>query len=482
MKRQAYNPYLPSYEYVPDGEPHVFGDRLYIFGSHDAFGGEGFCINNYVCWSAPLDDLGNWQYEGVIYDRMEDPINRKKGNQYMNAPDVCRGMDGRYYLYYQLHLDTGCSVAVADCPHGPYYYYGAVVHPDGTPYGKKKGDAYPFDPAVLVDDDGRSYLYTGFGLDRGGFRLLMQLRGGKVNGGSVVELEADMKTVKGNQFPTIPGPIAAKGTAYEGHAFFEASSIRRLGDVYYLVYSSQLSHELCYATAPTPTGPWRYGGTIVSIGDIGLPGISEHNSRNFTGNTHGGMAEVSGQWYIFYHRQTNQQKCARQGCAEPITIQPGGLIRQAEMTSCGLNGGPLVGKGTYEARIACNLWGNKGTFAYVKTHHTEDGYPYFTQSGGDREENGDQYIANMRQGAVAGYKYFSFDGETTVTVKVRGTGNGAFIISTEADGKAAGRIALKPTQNWKEFSNIVKLPMGKSALYIRYEGSGAVDFTSFSFA
>jgi arabinoxylan arabinofuranohydrolase len=26
MKKQAFNPYLPSYEYVPDGEPYVFGE------------------------------------------------------------------------------------------------------------------------------------------------------------------------------------------------------------------------------------------------------------------------------------------------------------------------------------------------------------------------------------------------------------------------------------------------------------------------
>ena len=48
MKKQAFNPYLPSYEYVPDGEPHVFGDRLYIYGSHDKFNGKRFCENDYV--------------------------------------------------------------------------------------------------------------------------------------------------------------------------------------------------------------------------------------------------------------------------------------------------------------------------------------------------------------------------------------------------------------------------------------------------
>lgn len=32
---QVFNPYLPMREYIPDGEPHVFGDRVYIYGSHD---------------------------------------------------------------------------------------------------------------------------------------------------------------------------------------------------------------------------------------------------------------------------------------------------------------------------------------------------------------------------------------------------------------------------------------------------------------
>ena len=38
MKQQAFNPYLPGWEYIPDGEPHIFGDRVYIYGSHDSFG------------------------------------------------------------------------------------------------------------------------------------------------------------------------------------------------------------------------------------------------------------------------------------------------------------------------------------------------------------------------------------------------------------------------------------------------------------
>lgn len=71
--KQAVNPYMPSWEYVPDAEPHVVGDRVYVYGSHDIFNGLNFCLGDYVCWSAPVDDLGNWRYEGCIYKREQDP-------------------------------------------------------------------------------------------------------------------------------------------------------------------------------------------------------------------------------------------------------------------------------------------------------------------------------------------------------------------------------------------------------------------------
>ena len=73
MKKQAFNPYLPLNTYIPDGEPHVFGDRLYIFGSHDQEGGSGFCLLDYECWSAPVDDLADWRNEGTIYRAEQDP-------------------------------------------------------------------------------------------------------------------------------------------------------------------------------------------------------------------------------------------------------------------------------------------------------------------------------------------------------------------------------------------------------------------------
>jgi len=119
--KQVYNPYLPLGEYVPDGEPHVFGDRVYIFGSHDKEAGETFCMLDYVTYSTPVDDLKNWRFEGIIYRACQDPNYSKFPDMY--APDVVQGNDGRFYLYYCMSGKYGVggytnpiSVAVSDSP------------------------------------------------------------------------------------------------------------------------------------------------------------------------------------------------------------------------------------------------------------------------------------------------------------------------------------------------------------------------------
>ena len=212
MTKQVFNPYLPSFEYVPDGEPHVFGDRLYVFGSHDRFNGKGFCVNDYVCWTAPLSDVSDWRFEGVIYRKDQDPEN-PKGRLAMNAPDVCEGPDGKFYLYYEISTKPFISVAVANRPEGPYTFYGYVRHEDGTRYGEAKEDAFGFDPGLLVDEDERIYLYTGFAPAKGSLLAMAKLRGGEYGYGYVLELQTDMLTIIGKQERTIPGEPKAKKTA-----------------------------------------------------------------------------------------------------------------------------------------------------------------------------------------------------------------------------------------------------------------------------
>lgn len=477
MKKQCFNPILPSYEYIPDVEPYVFGDRLYIFGSHDRFDGEDFCMNDYVCWSAPVNDLGNWHNEGEIYKAIQDPLN-EDGTQHLFAPDVQQGVDGRYYLYYCLHMSPSVSVAVCDTPAGKYEFYGHVHYQDGILYGHKiPGSVFNFDPGVLFDN-GHIYLYTGISHKQGMIRVMMEKSGYRLEGAYCVELEQDMLTLKGEPKLVVPGEVNAVGTGFEGHGFFEASSPRKIGNQYYLIYSSVKSHDLCYAVSEKPTEGFRYGGVIVSIGDIGI--VDESEAVNYLGNTHGGLVQVQNQWYIFYHRHTNCHRNSRQTCGEPIEILADGSIPQVEVTSCGLNGGSLSGTGEYEAYIACNLSGTEGTFEYQKEKNIDYTLPYFTQSGSDREKDGDQYIKNINSGAWMAYKYFVFSNEEKVTVLVRGNAEGILHVSTNKGGNPIAQINLHPSEDWSSFESKFQPPVGgKHALYFEYRGCGRLDFKGF---
>ena len=469
MKKQAFNPYLPSWEYIPDGEPYVFGDRVYVYGSHDRFNGHAFCLNDYVCWSAPVDNLGDWRYEGVIYRKTDDPLN-PDGSMCLYAPDVTVGPDGRYYLYYVLDKVSVVSVAVSDTPAGKFEFYGYVRYPDGTRLGEREGDQHQFDPGVLTEGD-RTYLYTGF-----------CPRGDRSRKGCMATvLGPDMLTIVEEPVFVLPSEPYSAGTGFEGHEYFEAPSIRKRGDTYYLIYSSILMHELCYATSKHPTKGFQYGGVIVSNADMYIDSYKPADKpMYYGGNNHGSIVEIGGQWYIFYHRQTNGHHYSRQGCAEPIRFRGDGRIVQAEMTSCGLNGGPLIGRGEYPAHIACNLF-CKDEELYVGTYGAwMDGrFPKITQDGKDGDEE-PGYIANMRDSATAGFKYFDCRGVKRVKIKVRGYAKGVFEVKTAWDGPAHGVIPVDFTNIWKEYAADIAIPDGVHALYFTYRGEGNAQLKSFA--
>ena len=478
-KPQAFNPYLPGYEYIADGEPHVFGDRVYIYGSHDRFNGTKFCQNDYVCYSADVEQLANWRYEGVIYRKTQDP-RMTDGNHELWAPDVVKGKDGKYYLFY-CPDDTikSIGVAVCDFPAGQYRFWGLVKDISGNIIGEREGDTYSFDPSVLVDDDGSIYLYSGNGPS------LRENIGKEPKASVVMKLADDMLTVLEEPRKLLPILGDADGTGFESHEFFEASSIRKMKGRYYLVYSSVKAHELCYAVSNYPDRGFQYGGVIVSNCDL-FPDRKNQLPVNCIGNNHGGIEEINGRYYIFYHRQTNRSMFSRQGCAEEIFFEEDGSIPQVEITSCGLNQGPLQGNGTYSAAIACQLYGAIPP-TYSIPSVMGDVHPYLTQEGDDynptKQGNCNppvQYIANCEHGMVAGYKYFLLDEKKQVRVTVRGTANGKIIIRRNAKGCPIGEISISPCETWCSYFGKIFAAPGITALFFCYEGEGRMDFLEFS--
>lgn len=463
MKKCALNPYLPSWEYIPDGEPYVFGDRVYVYGSHDFYNGYVFCMGDYVCWSAPIDNLGDWRYEGVIYPKTADPYN-KDGKMCLYAPDVTIGPDGRYYLYYVLDKISVVSVAVCDTPAGKYEFYGYVHHKDGTKLGEKEGDEPQFDPGVLTEGK-TTYLYTGFCSPSDNSR----------NGAMVTVLGEDMLTVEKAPAFVVPNKKNGAGTGFEGHEFFEAPSIRKRGDTYYFIYSSILMHELCYATSKNPLDGFTYGGVIVSNCDMGIDSYKPADMPAAYGsNNHGSIIEINGKWHIFYHRHTNGTWFSRQGCAEEISFREDGSIIQAELTSCGLNGGALPGKGEYPAYLACNMFTDKPS-VYIGGSE----YPKIMQDGRDGDEE-PGYIGNIQNSAVFGFKYFDMNGVKKIHIKTRGYADGAFEIRTSWDGEALASIHIENTNVWEDYSSDIAIPDGKQALYLKYVGGGCPSLLSFT--
>ncbi|MFT9450662.1 family 43 glycosylhydrolase [Liquorilactobacillus ghanensis] len=494
MKKQVYNPFLPLNEYIADGEPHVFGDRLYLFGSHDKENGETFCMLDYVVWSAPIDDLTCWTNSGVVYQATQDPLYDSQKMPYMFAPDVVQGNDGRFYLYYCMAGSNGkggysnpISVAVCSTPDGKYKYLGNVRSKEGQPLMKY----ICFDPAV-INDDGTIRLYYGasFAFDeyrtrfnnwilniveakmlgRSVGEIKKAAKNGGIMGAISVVLDDDMITAKTEPKRIISN--STKDSSFADHYFFEGSSIRKINDTYYFIYSSRKNHELCYATSKYPDREFIYGGTIVSNGDIGYKGRTDENKTNTTGTNHGSITCVNGQWYVFYHRLTHLSDFSRQACAEPITILKDGTIPQVEITSCGLNKGPLSDNGKYPAAIACMITNGQQMPHGTPKEAEKENYPCVYS-----QEN-EHYIKNISNNTKIGYKYFEFQvNDYQLTLNLRGAAQGYFIISTdELATKKIGKLNVSLEPNWKEVTTDIKIETGINALFFTYIGTGKLDF------
>lgn len=488
MNKQIVNPYLPLREYVPDGEPHVFGNRVYVYGSHDKAQSTRFCVQDYTVWSAPVEDLSDWTCHGVTYRKDQDPrsINGKLVDYY--APDCVEGNDGKFYLYYSaMGPNTRnfgpISVAVADKPSGPFEYLGDIRYSDGTPMLKYMNN----DPAVL-NDSGKIWMYYGWGLGRD-FRskLLSPLynrvlskiaqrdikevknTSPSILSCAVVELEDDMLTVKTEPRAVLDSKTTApRNSELYKHPFYEAPSIRKINDLYYLVYSCGTDNALAYATSKYPDREFEYRGIIISSADIGYRGNTKPLAP--AGTIHGGIEFINGQYYVFYHRLTNNTDFSRQTCAEPIEILHDGTIPQVEITSCGLNRKPLQGQGTYPAAICCNLMMEK------KIPVGLDQGQKFPRVN---EVNGEVYVADMCSGTTVGYKYFTVDNLRKIRVTYRGEASGKLLIRTSVDKDIVGNILIVQNKVWSIGEWSVSIPNGKTAIYFEFIGAGKLDLIEF---
>ena len=440
------NPYMPLWEHIPDGEPYVFEDpdqpgkyRVYVYGSHDDLI-TAYCGRNQVVWSASVDSLNNWRYDGtiLIVDKNRDgqPFDSAGTADVLYAPDVTlvTDKDGKKTYYLFPNDQTGFRnglIAKSSRPDGPF----EVCNWSKDNPNQVDG-VLQFDPAVFVDNDGRVYGYWGF------------------ERSYAAEFDPEtMATVKpGTQI--VEDMIS--GRNQQGRfKFFEASSIRKIKDKYIFIYSRftedgefglpTSNYTLAYAYSDAPLGPWTYGGTIID--GRGREKDEQGNviaSATPDGNTHGSICEINGQWYVFYHRHTGTDEYARQAMVAPIDVKveegKGGKVEisEGEYNSQGFALNGLDPFERHSAGIACWYTGPKPA-VHEWPNNTFYGSYIDASYGGTPEMSKQEALAwtnsqlstlnsqlslnpydlryntnrvvNNTDGSIVGYKYFNFDAE-----------------------------------------------------------------------
>lgn len=85
----------------------------------------------------------------------------------------------------------------------------------------------------------------------------------------------------------------AKGGHFTGTSYGEGPWFYKRNGLYYMVFAAfkegkNNNEHLAYATSDSPTGPWKYGGVLMT-----------EEGGVFT--NHPGIAEFKGHHYLFYH-------------------------------------------------------------------------------------------------------------------------------------------------------------------------------------
>ena len=534
----AQNPYLPLWEHLPDGEPRVFEDpdapgkfRAYIIGSHDVTG-TAYCGPDIRMWSAPVEDLSQWRDEGPIFTWF---VNGQWDTMF--APDLVETVDkatGKktYWLYpHSRGWRRIAMVCKSDRPNGPFTPVNLTA--DGTQC--LPGSLIDFDPSVFIEpvtnkkdkdfEKGyRAYVFYGFQHSTA-CELDQNTMYSKREGTELIDPFIPASSADGRLLDKAGSEYKAlyKGQNPLDFNFFEASSIRQVGNKYVMVFSGYSGKEyglgntnsaLRYAFGDSPLGPWRSGGVLVDSRGVVL---NEDGSKlittNAAHNTHGSLQEINGQWYVFYHRPPRGFGNARQPMVAPVKITwdkkpvaKGGVVKitaydpytkdnvwtakaadgneytGAEVTSEGFQIFGLPPYAYYSAGLACFMYGPNAN-QYMQDNHDV--------------WNNSMDLAGIQTGGIIGFKYFGFGGldkdtkgvkafegtkagdKTTIGLNLTSSGKGAFKIHIKLDnpwsGQEIGVIDVPANADRKESMYYAAVPAvegltGKHAIYLVADG------------
>lgn len=254
-------------------------------------------------------DLKTWRPRGEILQRDQIRWIGDDGakEHFLWAPGVATA-NGKWYLYYsvgpQNPTPSRIGVAVADKPQGPYRDSGK---PLVTGFKTATDQFEAIDPMVFVDPRSRkAYLYAG---GSAGAKL------------RVWELNPDMVSL----VREVPVDQPAE--------FTEGAFMHERDGVYYLSYShgkwNGPDYSVHYATSPSPAGPWRYRGAILTS-----------DARHQGPGHHSFVKTANGEWLIVYHRWEQRPgpaplKGERQVAIDRVRYAADGAIQPIAMTDGG---------------------------------------------------------------------------------------------------------------------------------------------------
>lgn len=453
-----------SHMFGADPYALVFGDRVYLYNTNDVleYDKDGNVKDNTYSSINKLSvissaDLMNWTDHGVI--NVSGPEGEAKWATQSWAPaaahKVINGQD-KFFLYFANNA-SGIGVLTSNSPIGPW------TDPIGKPLISRstpgvESVTWLFDPAVLVDNDGKAYIYFGGGIPEG--------KDEKPDTARVMQLGDDMISVI-DKAVVIPAPF-----------MFEDAGINKVGGTYYFTYCSNFyggsrpegsppAGEIAYMTSDNPMGPWTYQGTILKN-----PG----HFFGVGGNNHHAMFQFQDNWYMAYHAQT---------LSKEMGVPRG--YRSTHLNQVNFNGDGSI------QEIAADLQGVKqikhvNPFARVEANTFAWSAGITVQSTTEaslRKPDIGMVIADIDNGdwtAVAGVDFG--EGASSFAAAVSGADEGSImeLRLDRPDGKLIGTLVMPKTDDsdrWIELTTSVEGVEGIYDLYFVFKGKAGRKLMTF---
>jgi hypothetical protein len=429
VQLHAQNPLIRD-QYSADPSARVFGDRVYVYPSHDILATEGrgrlgwFCMEDYHVFSSA--NLTDWTDHGMIVHQNKVPW-VKPDSYSMWAPD-CVYRNGKYYFYFPTTpKDTSYArgftvgVAIADKPDGPFV-------PQPAPILNVRG----IDPNVFIDKDGQAYLYWSQG----------NIYGAK--------LKENMTALASD--PVVLGELPNKGLK-EGPYLFERNG------TYYLTYPhvENKIERLEYAIGNNPLGPFKITGVIMDESPTGC--WTNHHS----------IIQFKDQWYLFYHHNDYSPAFdkARSIRADSLFFNADGAIRKVIPTYRG------IGSTNANAKIQIDRYSrisDKGaSIAFLDTANKFQGWKTVLEAAGAWVQYNSVDFGSKKPG--------------TITVRALSQAGGTLQIRVQGiNGPVLAEVPVAAGHEWQLVkASLLQFKPGMQNLFIMSKENSRIeiDWTSF---